>query len=99
MERIALVSEKIEPDIVAFQEVVNQGPSIENHQASYLAERLGHYFAIGPTRTHRGGIYGNVTLSRWGFELIRQIDLTVPGREERGVLRTDIRIQHTLACF
>jgi endonuclease/exonuclease/phosphatase family metal-dependent hydrolase len=57
-----------------------------------LAERLGHCFAIGQTREHRGGVYGNVTLSRWGFELTRPIDLTVRGREERGVLRTDIRI-------
>lgn len=97
VERIARVLEKIEPDIVALQEVVNrEGLSIEAHQASYLAERLGRRFAIGPTRTHRGGVYGNVTLSRWGFELIRQIDLTVPGREERGVLRTDIRIDHHL---
>ena len=97
VERIARVLERIKPDIVALQEVVNhEGTLIEAHQASYLAERLGHCFAIGPTRTHRGGVYGNVTLSRWGFELIRQIDLTIPGREERGVLRTDIRIQHHL---
>jgi endonuclease/exonuclease/phosphatase family metal-dependent hydrolase len=37
-----------------------------------------------------------VTLSRWRFELVRQVDLTVSGREERGVLRTDIRIGHQL---
>jgi endonuclease/exonuclease/phosphatase family metal-dependent hydrolase len=97
VERIARVLEKIEPDIVALQEVVNhEGRSIEEHQASFLAERLGHCFAIGQTRQHLGGVYGNVTLSRWEFELIRQIDLTVPGREERGVLRTDIRIGHHL---
>jgi endonuclease/exonuclease/phosphatase family metal-dependent hydrolase len=97
VERIARVLERIEPDIVALQEVVNhEGRSIEDHQARFLGERLGHCFAIGSTRKHRGGLYGNVTLSRWEFELIRQIDLTVPGREERGVLRTDIRIGHHL---
>ena len=47
-ERIARVLEKINPDIVALQEVVNHaGVSIEDHQASFLAERLGHRFAIG----------------------------------------------------
>jgi endonuclease/exonuclease/phosphatase family metal-dependent hydrolase len=93
VERIARTLEKIKPDIVALQEVVNrEGFSIEDHQASFLAQRLGHNFAIGPTREHRGGTYGNVTLSRWRFELVRQIDMTVSGREERGVLRTDIRI-------
>jgi endonuclease/exonuclease/phosphatase family metal-dependent hydrolase len=101
VERIARVLEKINPDIVALQEVVNhEGLSIEDHQASFLAERLGHSFAIGKTREHHGGIYGNVTLSRWRFELVRQVDLTVSGREERGVLRTDIRIgQHLVHVF
>jgi endonuclease/exonuclease/phosphatase family metal-dependent hydrolase len=97
VERIARVLEKVNADIVALQEVVNhEGPSIEDHQASYLADRLGYRFAIGETRKHRGGVYGNVTLSRWAFERIRQIDLTVSGREERGVLRTDIKIWHHL---
>ncbi len=101
VERIARVLEKVNPDIVALQEVVNhEGASIEDHQASFLAERLGRRFAIGQTRKHRGGVYGNVTLSRWDFELVRQIDLTVSGREERGVLRTDICIgQHRVHIF
>jgi endonuclease/exonuclease/phosphatase family metal-dependent hydrolase len=97
VERIARVLEKVNADIIALQEVVNrEGASIEKHQAGYLAERLGYRFAIGETRKHRGGIYGNVTLSRWEFEQIRQIDLTVSGREERGALRTDIQIGHRL---
>jgi endonuclease/exonuclease/phosphatase family metal-dependent hydrolase len=101
VERISRVLEKINPDIVALQEVVNhEGLSIEDHQGKFLAERLGHSFAIGKTREHRGGIYGNVTLSRWKFELVRHIDLTVHGREARGVLRTDIRIgRHLVHVF
>jgi endonuclease/exonuclease/phosphatase family metal-dependent hydrolase len=97
VERIARVLEKVNADIIALQEVVNrEGASIEKHQAGYLAERLGYRFAIGETRKHRGGIYGNVTLSRWEFEQIRQIDLTVSGREKRGALRTDIQVGHRL---
>lgn len=91
IERIARVLENIDADIVAVQEVVShEGRSIEDHQASYLAEQLGYFHAIGETRKHRGGVYGNVTLSRWKFEVIRHVDLSVPGREERGVLRTDV---------
>lgn len=93
VERIARVLDQIEADIVALQEVVShEGRTIEDHQASFLANRFGYCHAIGETRKHRGGIYGNVTLSRWPFDLIRHVDLSVPGREERGVLRTDLRI-------
>ncbi len=91
IERIARVLEQIEADIVALQEVVShEGRSIQDHQASYLAGCLGYRFAIGETRKHRGAAYGNVTLSRWEIRLARHVDLSVPRREERGVLRTDI---------
>jgi endonuclease/exonuclease/phosphatase family metal-dependent hydrolase len=101
IERIARVLAEIDADIVALQEVVShEGLSIQDHQASYLADRLGHFHAIGETRKHRGGVYGNVTLSRWRLEVIRHVDLSVPGREERGVLRTDVRIgPHVLHIF
>ena len=101
IERIAQVLAEIDADIVALQEVVShQGLSIEEHQASYLADRFGYFHAIGETRRHRGGVYGNVTLSRWSFELVRHVDLSVPGHEERGVLRTDVRCgPHLLHVF
>jgi endonuclease/exonuclease/phosphatase family metal-dependent hydrolase len=101
VERIARVLAEIGADIVALQEVVShEGRSIEDHQASYLAEHLGYVHAIGETRKHRGGIYGNVTLSRWSFDLTRHVDLSVPGREERGVFRTDVRLgPHLLHIF
>src|SRR5689334_4000534 len=83
VERIGRVLDELDADIVALQEVVSrQGPSLEDHQASFLASRLGHVYAIGETRKHRGGIYGNVTLSRYDFELVRHMDLSVPRREE-----------------
>ena len=100
-ERIARVLSEFDADIIALQEVVShEGRSIQDHQASYLAGKLGYFHTIGETRKHRGGVYGNVTLSRWGFELVRQVDLSVPGREERGVLRTDIHVgRHVLHVF
>ena len=101
VERIGRVLDELDADIVALQEVVSrEGPSNEDHQASFLASRLGYVYAIGETRKHRGGVYGNVTLSRHDFELVRHVDLSVPQREERGVLRTDIRLgRHVIHVF
>jgi endonuclease/exonuclease/phosphatase family metal-dependent hydrolase len=93
IERIARVLETIGADIVALQEVVShEGFSMEDHQAEYLAQRFGYSHIIGETRKHLGGVYGNVTLSRWAFEQTMHLDLSVSGREERGVLRTDVRL-------
>jgi endonuclease/exonuclease/phosphatase family metal-dependent hydrolase len=81
IERIARVLEQLDADIIALQEVVNhEGRSIEDHQAIYLATRFGYHFAIGETRKHRGGVYGNVTLSRWlvDEDLLRAIDISGP---------------------
>ncbi len=92
IERILRVLREIDADIVALQEVVNhQDRSPEEHQACYLADRLGYSYTVGETRKHRKGVYGNVTLSRWNVEMSRQMDLSVAGREPRGALRTDVR--------
>lgn len=100
-ERIARVLEEIDADIISLQEVVSRdGTASSDHQADYLAGRLGFFGAMGETRKHRGGAYGNVTLSRWDFKLVRPIDVTVAGREQRAALRTDIRIgSHVLHVF
>ena len=100
-ERIARVLEEVNADIVSLQEVVShEGRSIADHQADYLAGHLGFFGAMGETRKHRGAAYGNVTLSRWDFKLVRPIDITVAGREQRVALRTDIRMDgHILHVF
>ncbi|SRR5581483_3055213 len=100
-ERVARVLEEVHADIVSLQEVVShEGRTIADHQADYLAGRLGLFRAMGETRKYRGGAYGNVTLSRWDFKMIRPIDITVAGRERRVALRTDIRLGgHVLHVF
>jgi len=92
-ERVARVLEEVNADIVSLQEVVShEGALIADHQADYLAGRLGLFGAMGETRKHRGGAYGNVTLSRWDFKLVRPIDITIANREQRIALRTDIHL-------
>src|ERR1043165_3539116 len=81
VERIGRVLDQIDADVIALQEVVSrEGASVEDHQASFLAERLGYVYAIGETRKHQGGVYGNVTLSRFDFAMVRHMDLSVPRR-------------------
>jgi len=93
IERILRVLREVEADIVTLQEVTNhQERRPEEHQARYLAEQLGYFYSVGETRKHREAAYGNVTLSRWKFEAVSHINLSVAGREPRGALRTDIRV-------
>ena len=93
IERILRVLREVEADIVTLQEVTNhQERRPEEHQACYLAEQLGYFYSVGETRKHREAAYGNVTLSRWKFEAVSHINLSVAGREPRGALRTDIRV-------
>jgi len=100
-DRVARVLEEVNADILSLQEVVShEGAAAADHQADYLAGRLGLFGAMGETRKHRGGAYGNVTLSRWDFKLVRPIDITIGAREERVALRTDIRLGgHVLHLF
>jgi endonuclease/exonuclease/phosphatase family metal-dependent hydrolase len=108
-ERVARVLEEVNADIVSLQEVVSHGGATiakdkaqagVDHQADYLAGRLGLFGALGEARRHRGGAYGNVTLSRWDFKLVRPIDITIAQREQRVALRTDIRLGgHVLHIF
>ena len=93
IERILRVLREVGADIITLQEVINrQERTPEEHQACYLAGELGYFYGVGETRKHRDAAYGNVTLSRWKFENINHIDLSIAGREPRGALRTDIRV-------
>ncbi len=92
IERILRVLQQIDADIIALQEVVNrENRSPEEHQACYLADRLGCAYTVGETRKHRNAAYGNVTLTRWTVDGSRHLDLSVAGRRPRGALRTDVR--------
>jgi endonuclease/exonuclease/phosphatase family metal-dependent hydrolase len=89
--RIAEVIQEIKPDIIGLQEVLSLDNGIrEQHQAQFLADTLEMDLALGDVRTLRGGQYGNVVLSKHPVRSICRFDLTVPGREQRGCMRSDI---------
>lgn len=93
-DRIVQVLSEIDADIVALQEVVCvEGKSREDQQARYVAEELGYYAEIGENRRHKGGAYGNVLLSRFPICYAQNYDLSIRGRECRGCLRSDIRLE------
>ncbi len=93
IERIARILREINPDVIALQEVLSfDGRKPEDHQARFIAGELGFHYQIGENRKLSGGAYGNVTLSRFPIVFCRNYDITQRGREERGCLRTDIRI-------
>jgi endonuclease/exonuclease/phosphatase family metal-dependent hydrolase len=95
--RIVDVLGRIDADIVALQEVVRiESPSVESDQARFIARELGFNLAFGVTRPFKDGRYGNVVMTRFPIHADRHYDLSSPGREPRGCLRTDIRVDSAI---
>lgn len=90
--RIADVLGEMDADVVALQEVVGQGRNPQEDQARYVAERLGYHAIFGENRRHNGAAYGNLLLSRFPVLHSCNYDITARGREPRGALRADIRL-------
>jgi endonuclease/exonuclease/phosphatase family metal-dependent hydrolase len=92
-QRIAEVLRETRADIIALQEVISmQNGTAQENQARYIAEELGFDYRIGENRKHLGGLYGNVVLSHFPITETKNFDITVPGREPRGCLHTDVKI-------
>ena len=92
-QRIVEVLRELDADLIALQEVVSHsGREREADQARYFAEELGYSSAMGENRTHKGGAYGNVVLTRFPIQALYNYDISTVGRERRGCLRTDIKV-------
>jgi endonuclease/exonuclease/phosphatase family metal-dependent hydrolase len=92
-DRVAKVLKEIGADIVALQEVVCiPGGTAEDDQAHYLARAVGADFLFGENRKLWGGAYGNVVLSKMPMRTVKNHDISVRGRERRGVLHIDVDI-------
>jgi endonuclease/exonuclease/phosphatase family metal-dependent hydrolase len=89
--RIAEVLREMKPDVIGLQEVlsIGEGPRDQN-QAQFLADELDMHLAMGDVRQLRGGLYGNVVLSRFPVRSVCRFDLSIPGYEQRGCVRSDI---------
>lgn len=89
--RIAEVIAETNADVIGLQEVLSiSGGPPEADQAEYLARALNMNYVMGDVRSLRGGMYGNLVLSRLPVHSHCKFDLSIPGREQRGCVRTDV---------
>jgi endonuclease/exonuclease/phosphatase family metal-dependent hydrolase len=102
-ERIIAVLSELKADILCLQEVVDapDGPRAFD-QAREISRAFPDYERyFGSNRSHRGGSYGNMTLTRFRLKNWQNHDLSHRMRERRGVLQTDIHIKpdHFIRVF
>ena len=91
--RIVEVLREIDADIIALQEVVCiANGTREYDQARFFAEELAYEYCLGENRQLRGGVYGNVILSRMPVRASRNYDISWRRWERRGCLRADIEL-------
>jgi endonuclease/exonuclease/phosphatase family metal-dependent hydrolase len=89
--RIAAVLQNINADVTALQEVAFD-PSGPKNILANLARSMGARAIAGPTLLEKKGRYGNAILSRLVPERVDRLDISVPGREPRGVLAVTLRL-------
>lgn len=84
--RVGEVLHAMDADLVALQEVAYD-PDGPEDVLQFLAAAAGARAIAGPTLLEAEGRYGNAVLSRVGTRAVKRIDISVPGREPRGVIR------------
>ena len=89
-DRIVDVLRELDADIIALQEVVSISGRHEHDQARYIASELGYNSCFGYTRDHNDGVYGNLLISRLNMRTVRNHNISIQGREQRGVLHAEI---------
>jgi len=89
-ERIAGVLRDINADVTALQEVAFDANGPKNILAD-LARSLNAQAIAGPTLLEQKGHYGNAVLSRIAPHSVDRLDISVPGREPRGVIAIKLR--------
>ncbi len=91
LKRICTVIQEGKPDLVALQEVDRGMKRSERlDQGRELADLLEMHHVAGHNWYLGEGAYGNVFLSRWPVTIMGNLDLSVPGREPRGCLLTEV---------
>ncbi|HSB95126.1 MAG TPA: endonuclease/exonuclease/phosphatase family protein [Spongiibacteraceae bacterium] len=89
-KRIVEVLREIDADIIALQEVESRATGFD--MLNFLAAELQLHAVPGPTLLAADGDYGNGLLTRYRPSNTLCIDLSVPGREPRGAIDTELEI-------
>ena len=85
-QRIADVLRAMDADLVALQEVAYD-PETPGDILRFLSRAAGAQVIAGPTLQEGKGRYGNAVLTRLTPREVRRIDISLRGREPRGVLQ------------
>lgn len=91
VERVAAVLREINGDIVALQEVTSR-PAATGDMLANLAAAAHMQPIEGFTLSAAGAHYGNALLTNLPVSAVRRIDISVPGREPRGVIEVTFTV-------
>ncbi|HSF57149.1 MAG TPA: endonuclease/exonuclease/phosphatase family protein [Candidatus Binatia bacterium] len=90
-QRVAAVIQDTEADIIGLQEVdFNPRGEKKSHQLDYLAKATGMRAIAGPTLRRADSEFGNALLTRREISEVRLHDVSVFGRQPRGVIDAEI---------
>lgn len=89
-ERTLAVLRELDADVIALQELEWQ-PENALGLLNTFARRLNYRAIAGPTLLRPDGHYGNALLTRLAVDGVERADLSVPGREPRGMLCAQLR--------
>jgi endonuclease/exonuclease/phosphatase family metal-dependent hydrolase len=83
LARLLRLVERVNPDILALQEVDARPVRGGEHPLDLFERVLGHHGIRAPSITTADGDYGQALLSRWRMIATDVHDISVPGREPR----------------
>jgi endonuclease/exonuclease/phosphatase family metal-dependent hydrolase len=90
-QRVATVIQETKADIIGLQEVdFNPLGEEKSHQLDYLAKATGMSAVAGPTFRRADAEFGNALLTRREISEVRLHDVSVVGRQPRGVIDAEI---------
>jgi endonuclease/exonuclease/phosphatase family metal-dependent hydrolase len=91
-DRIVGVLRELDAHVVGLQEIaVREGSAGDVDQLAHLARAAGYQPIAAPTRHHARGHFANGLLCRGRVLAVERVDLSLAGREPRGLL--DVRLE------
>lgn len=88
--RVAEVIERLRPQVAGLQEVDSRYEGACLQQVDELSKLTGIPAVAGPTIREERGAYGNALLTTLPVLEVRRHDISVAGREPRGILDVDL---------